>query len=90
MTACETRSGVCVGDAARRGVGCAFRDGSGVCWPLHDIVITNILWCVAYKGRVGGRMYMAHKSRNCIAVVWVTRMGGVNEGKVDSCTHKKK
>jgi len=23
------------------------------CWPLHDIAITNIVWCMAYKGRVG-------------------------------------
>ena len=28
-------------------------------WPLQDIVITNIVWCVAYKGRVGGRICMA-------------------------------
>jgi len=20
-------------------------------WPLHDIVLTNIVWCMAYKGR---------------------------------------
>jgi len=23
-------------------------------WPLHDIAITNIVWCMAYKGSVGG------------------------------------
>jgi len=32
--------------------------GSGVSlhWPLHDIVITNMLWCMAYEwgGRWGG------------------------------------
>jgi len=47
-------------------------------WPLHDIVITNIVWCMAYKGRVGGRSYSAQKSRNSIAVVWVMLMGGGN------------
>jgi len=23
-------------------------------WPLHDIVITNIVWCVAYKREIEG------------------------------------
>jgi len=23
-------------------------------WPLDDIAITNIVWCMAYKGGVGG------------------------------------
>ena len=23
-------------------------------WPLHVIVITNIVWCIAYKREVGG------------------------------------
>jgi len=23
-------------------------------WPLHDTVITNIVWCMAYKQEVGG------------------------------------
>jgi len=45
---------------------------------------------MAYKARVGGGgIYMAHKSRNSIAVVWVMRMGGGNKGLIDSCTHKK-
>jgi len=22
-------------------------------WPLHDIVLTNIVWCIAYKREVG-------------------------------------
>ena len=31
-------------------------------WPLHNIAITNIVWCIAYKGRVGeGRTL--HRSR---------------------------
>jgi len=42
------------------------------------IVITNILWCMAYKGRVGERSEIAQKSRNSIAVVWVMRMSGGN------------
>ena len=30
----------------------------GASWPLHDIVITNIVWCMPYKGEVegGGRV----------------------------------
>jgi len=23
-------------------------------WPSHDITITNIVWCMAYTGGVGG------------------------------------
>jgi len=26
-------------------------------WPLHDIVITNIVWCMAYKITFGGGVY---------------------------------
>ena len=39
---------------------------------------------------VGGRSYIAHKSRNSIAVVWVMQMGGGNEGMIDLCTRKNK
>jgi len=29
-------------------------------WPLHDIVIANIVWCMAYKREVvGGVVYCA-------------------------------
>jgi len=45
---------------------------------------------MAYKGRIGGRSYIAQKSRNSIAVVWAILMGGVNKGIIDSCTHKNK
>ena len=31
---------------------------------------------MAYKVKVGGRSYIAQKSRNTIAVVWVMQMGG--------------
>jgi len=24
-----------------------------VIWPLHDIVITNMVWCIAYRREVG-------------------------------------
>jgi len=58
--------------------------------PLHDIVITNIVWCMAYTGKVGGRSYIAQKSRNSIAVVWVLQMGWGNKGMIDAWTHKNK
>ena len=45
---------------------------------------------MAYKGRIGGRMYLAQMSRNRIAVVWVMRMGEVNKAMIDSCTHTNK
>ena len=59
-------------------------------WLLHDIVITNIVWCMAYKGRVGGRSYIAQKLRNRVAVVWVLQMGGGGKGMIESCTDKNK
>jgi len=45
---------------------------------------------MASKERVGERSYIAQKSRNSIAVVWLMQMGGGNKGVIDSCTHKKK
>ena len=29
-------------------------------WLLHDIAITNIVWCMAYTKGVGGGAYIAH------------------------------
>ena len=37
-------------------------------WPLHDNVITNIVWCMANKGRVGGGAYNAQWACNSIAI----------------------
>jgi len=34
------------------------RDGVDI-WPLHNIAITNIVWCMAYQRRVGGASYIA-------------------------------
>jgi len=28
-------------------------------WPLHDIVITNIVWCMAYQREFEGGSYIA-------------------------------
>jgi len=28
-------------------------------WPLHDIVITNIVWCMPYKREVEEGSYLA-------------------------------
>jgi len=37
-------------------------------WPLHDIAIANIVWCMAYnRGAVGG-LHIAHWSCNSIAI----------------------
>jgi len=33
--------------------------GSAADWPLHNIAITNIVWCIAYKPGVGGGAYLA-------------------------------
>ena len=37
-------------------------------WLLHDIAITNIVWCIAYKGGVGGGVYIAQWWCNSIAI----------------------
>jgi len=37
----------------RRAFGAPTSNGAHQMWPSHDIVITDILWCVALKGRVG-------------------------------------
>jgi len=34
--------------------GASSSKGGGKGWPSHDIVITNIVWCIAYKRSVGG------------------------------------
>jgi len=40
-------------------------------WLLHDIVITNIVWCIAYTGEVGrGVVY-----RPRIVQQYCTRVG---------------
>jgi len=47
---------------------------SGGSCPLHDIVITNIVWCMAYIREVGGRgdrilpnsrALVLHRGRQC-------------------------
>ena len=48
----------------------------GECWPLHEIVITNIVWCLACKRDVEGGSYLAQKSCNTIATVWALQVGG--------------
>jgi len=35
------------------GVGGAGCWKAGPVWPSHDIVITNTVWCIAYKQEVG-------------------------------------
>jgi len=39
-----------------------------VIWPLHNIAITNSVWCMAYTGGVGWGAYIAQKSWNSIAM----------------------
>ena len=39
-----------------------------VAWPLHNIAITNIVWCMAYNRGVGGEAYIEQWSCNGIAI----------------------
>jgi len=45
----------------------AIRSGAAH-WPLHDIAMTNIVWCVVYTGGVGGEAYIAQWVCNSIAI----------------------
>ena len=50
-------------------------------WPLHDIVITNSVWCIAYKWEVGrGVVYCPIIVQNSIAPGWAIQVGAENEG----------
>jgi len=67
-------------------MGVANNRSGTVTWPLHDIVITNIVWCIAYKRAVGrGVLY-------CPIIVqsYCTRVGnagGRGEWKVGWLVH---
>jgi len=53
--------------------------GGGVldAWPLHNIVFSNILWCVAYKKAVeGGRIL---PNGRAIALQQLGNAGGKDE-----------
>ena len=45
-------------------------------WPLHDIVITYSVWCMANKREVEGGSYHAQTSCTTIATVWALQVGG--------------
>ena len=65
---------------------------SEVCiyWLLHDIVITTIVWCMAYKRRVERGSFTARQLCNSIATGWAIQMGGRNKRRFDSCTNDSK
>ena len=52
--------------------------------PLHDIAITNIVWCMAYKKDVGRRAYIAQWSCNSIAIGQALQVRGGNKRMIDS------
>jgi len=59
---------------------------------LYTILSLPILYGVWHNqgGSGGGMSYIAQKSHNSIAIVWVMQMGGGNKGMIDSCIHKNK
>jgi len=54
---------------------CGARGGEGGGWALHDIAITNTIWCTAYKRGVGKRAYIAQWSCNSIAIGLALQVG---------------
>jgi len=57
-----------------------------VIWPLRDIAITNGVWCMAYKRRVGRALHIAQWRFNSIALVRAMQVGGGNKRMIDACT----
>jgi len=53
-------------------------------WSLHDIAIANIVWCMAFKGGVGGGACIAQWLCSSIAIRYALQMEGVNKRMVDS------
>jgi len=52
--------------------------------PLHDIAITNFVWCmVQNRGVRGGGSYIAQWTCNSIAIVRVMQVGGANKRMID-------
>ena len=37
-------------------------------WPSHDVVIANIVWCMAYTRGLGGGAYITKWACNSIAI----------------------
>jgi len=56
-------------------------------WPLHDIAIANIEWCMAYTRGVGRGSYIAQSPCDSIATVWAMQAGRKNARTIDSCTN---
>jgi len=44
-------------------------------WPLHDIVVTNIVWCIAYTREIEGESYTAQCSFISFAPGWAMQVG---------------
>jgi len=60
-------------------------------WPLHDIAITNILWCMAYKrGFGGGGVYCAMVVQQYCSSARAMQVGGGNKRMVDLCPKASK
>jgi len=59
-------------------------------WPLHDIVITNIIWCISQKRGVGVGSYIAQSSCDSIAIEWAMQADRMNKRSIDSCTKAPK
>ena len=53
-------------------------------WPLHNIAITDIVWCMASNGGVGGGAYIAQWPCISIAIGQALHVGKGNERKIDS------
>ena len=44
-------------------------------WPLHDIVITNSVWCIAYTREIEGESYTSQCSCISCAPGWAMQVG---------------
>jgi len=50
--------------------------------PLHDVTITTVVWCMAYKRGVGAGAYIAKWACNSIAIGLALQVGGGGGGAI--------
>jgi len=66
---------------------CATHIDGTLGWPLHDIVINNMLWCIKYKRGLGGGGRILPSSRALVFQHCGQCRRAGNERTLDSCTN---
>ena len=56
-------------------------------WPLHDIAIANVVWCMAYTTGVRWGVVYCPIAVQWYCNMWAMQAGWKNERTIDSCTN---